>query len=141
MSILPPKYINVPVEMVYTDAIPPALRDTWIQLRGLAWQNDETPELKASELANILSKSESTVYGHLSRLHNYSLLLLEKTATGKIRVSFDPSDDYSRILETVNSIKTQELEVTKANNKNKNTKDDHKDYSYHHRHKKAKVCY
>lgn len=72
---LPPNYVNVPVAIVYSD-LPPKYRDTYIQLRGLAWKDGyhETPPISFVELAKLFGKSASSVYEHVRFLRQHSWL-------------------------------------------------------------------
>lgn len=71
----PPKYVNVPTSVIYS-ALPSPIRETLIQIIGLAWESKfrETPPLTFEELAKILGKSDSTVYQHVQYLRSHSWL-------------------------------------------------------------------
>lgn len=86
--LLPPNGIFVPTRLIYDHALPPALLQTWSQLRGLAWGAAVTPDMKFSEIAAILKKSPSTLYRHMSSLRNLDVLSWHTTETGSIIVSF-----------------------------------------------------
>lgn len=73
--ILPPNYVNVPSAVIYS-GLSPAYRDTYIQLRGLAWKSKykETPPVTFADLAKLFGKSSSTVYEHVRFLREHSWL-------------------------------------------------------------------
>lgn len=102
--IIPPGYVNVPSHIIYDSAVSPAVKDTYIQLRGLAWGKDETPELSLDWLEETLKKSRSTLYGHLAELRDRGWLLFSRTQTRLIIVRFadiSPVSQESRNLDDV----------------------------------------
>ena len=101
-SLLPPRGIFVPASILYDKSISPAVRDTWVQLRGLAWGQLETPSLSFMQLVDILDKSQSTLYGHMTILRARGALLWRSARDGTFIVSFPEDEEiiqYSRKLE------------------------------------------
>jgi hypothetical protein len=89
--LLPPRGVDVPTHLIYNPLLPPALLQTWIQLRGLAWGRTVTPPLRMQQLASITAKSPATIYSHLSQLRLLSALSWRTSGLGTIIVSFDDS--------------------------------------------------
>jgi len=90
-SLLPPRGIFVPSRLIYARNLPPAILQTWVQLRGLAWGAYETPSLSFNQLFEITGKSQSSLYGHLTFLRNWGALRWRPSGTGIFIVSFDPA--------------------------------------------------
>jgi len=101
--LLPPSHVIVPVGIIYNKELQPALRDTWIQLRGLAWGRSETPELSIQQLSEILDKSRSTIYDHLRLLGLRGALSMRSASSGAIVVMFN-ADEESENLEMLNPL-------------------------------------
>jgi len=68
------------------------VRDTWIQLRGLAWGRQETPSLSLIQLSDILEKKRSTLYEHMRLLQARDALRWRPGSTSEIIVVF-PEDE------------------------------------------------
>jgi|GEM_PF-4514018 len=106
-QLIPPRYVNVPSKIIYDEAVQPAVRDTYVQLRGLAWGKEETPPLSMEQITNILHKSRSTLYGHLTILRDQGWLQFSTAQTLTIVVQFidEPYDEKdSRNSDSVNFI-------------------------------------
>ncbi len=106
-TLLPPRGIFVPGPLIYDKDLPPAVRDTWIQLRGLAWGRLETPSLSLVQLSEILNKKRSTLYEHMRLLQARGTLRWRPGSTSEIIVVF-PSDDellLSRSLDKPDPLK------------------------------------
>jgi hypothetical protein len=86
--LLPPKGVFVPSSLIYHPTLPPAVFQTWVQLRGLAWGIDFTPCMPLTEMAAIIGKPHSTLYRHMSHLKTLGALSWRTTGTGSIIVSF-----------------------------------------------------
>lgn len=87
--LLPPRGIEAPTEMLYDKNVSPAIRDTWLQLRGLAWGKRESPPMSVERIAEICGKSPSTIYEHMRLLRDWSALEWSTTEqTGYIVISF-----------------------------------------------------
>ena len=91
--LLPPRGVFVPTSILYDLNISPAVRDTWIQLRGLAWGQPETPELSFPQLVELLEKSKSTLYGHMTILRARGALRWRSASDGTFIVSFPETID------------------------------------------------
>jgi hypothetical protein len=93
--------------MLYNLEIPPEIRDTWAQLRGLAWNSEKEPpefEMNTKELITILGKKQSTFYGHLAFLRDRGWLLFGRAQKGILRIAIlgTTEGEPSRILENDN---------------------------------------
>jgi DNA-binding transcriptional ArsR family regulator len=115
--LLPPKGVIIPPHIAYDTKMAPAARDTYMQLRGLAWGKKSTPELTMEELSTITGKSQSTIYGHLAYLRDWGVLRYVPSGDKSIKVTFiDTKGDDSENLESllnssstdINSIKSEE---------------------------------
>ncbi len=91
-SLLPPRGIFVPAALIYDRDMPPVARDTWIQLRGLAWGRKETPSLSLIQLSGILEKRRTTLYEHMRVLQARGALRWRPGNTSEIIVVF-PEDE------------------------------------------------
>ena len=98
---LPPNYVNVPAALVYSN-LPPKIRDTYIQLRGLAWKSGykETPPVTFGELAALFGKSQSTVYEHVRSLGEHSWLLFRNAGGPAYTFSFPDAPQPSEYSES-----------------------------------------
>jgi len=99
-SLIPPKYISVPVGIVYDTAISPVVRDTYLQLRGLAWgdSDDETPEISVKKLCELTGKSRTTIYGHLAILRASGWLLFSSAHHSGLTVRFIADAEVHNLL-------------------------------------------
>ena len=86
--LLPPRGIFVPTMMIYNREIPPKVVYTWIQLRGLAWDRTETPQLSMAQLSDLTGKSQSTLYAHIALLRSWGALRMRPSVKGSIIVAF-----------------------------------------------------
>jgi hypothetical protein len=77
--------------MIYNREIPPKVVYTWIQLRGLAWDRTETPQLSMAQLSDLTGKSQSTLYAHIALLRSWGALRMRPSVKGSIIVAF-PAD-------------------------------------------------
>jgi hypothetical protein len=91
--LLPPRGVFVPASILYDKSITSAVRDTWIQLRGLAYGQLETPSLSFPQLSEILDKSQSTLYGHMTILRARDALRWRSARDGTFIVSFPEAID------------------------------------------------
>lgn len=123
--LLPPRGIFVPTSIIYSQTISPAMRDTWLQLRGLAWNNGETPAISVRQISELTGKSMPTIYGHMANLRDRGALRWRPAQTGTIIVTFDADVEFSKISElpvmvnsSVNQIDSKKL----INNNNGDSK-------------------
>jgi hypothetical protein len=89
--LLPPRGIHVPTTIVFHKDLSPTVIHTWIQLRALAWGQDETPQLSILQLSKLTGKSRSTIFGHLALLRQWGALRWRSSDEGTFIVSF-PAD-------------------------------------------------
>lgn len=113
--ILPPQYVNVPSQIVFDKTLQPAVRDTYIQIKALAWGNHATPPMTFKTLAGLTGKSVATLYGHLRILKDRAALqwravgdstfIFSFSADGQPEGHAGAGDEFqdSRMLETPNT--------------------------------------
>jgi hypothetical protein len=89
--LLPPRGVFVPSELIYNPDLSSHPLRTWIQLRGLAWGKSETPQLSMSQLQELLSRSRSTIYGHMALLRSWGALRWRPSENGTLIISFPDS--------------------------------------------------
>jgi len=114
--LVPPHYINVPVGIVYDKDIPPQVLATYIQIRGTAWGEDETPEISVKKLMELTGKSRSTIYGHLGILRDSGWLLFNSTHHAGLTVRFISDaarDALSKNLDSLNEDVLTDITLTK----------------------------
>jgi hypothetical protein len=101
-DIIPPDYVNVPSFYVYSKAVPPVVKETFIQLRGLAWKSkyQETEPHTTAELAEMLGKSSDTIYEHMRILRDASWLLFRKSGYSAYIISFPPPEKQASLFPT-----------------------------------------
>jgi hypothetical protein len=87
-SLLPPRGIFVPTNMIFHTQIPSAVLVTWLQLRCLAWRGWNTPPLSLSEFASLIGIHPARLQKHLAQLQDVSALVCRTTKDGKLIVSF-----------------------------------------------------
>lgn len=87
--LLPPRGVFVPTAIAYNHEMPASVALTWIQLRGLAWSESETPPLSMGQLADLTGKSPSTLYGHMALLRQWGALRWRPSEKGTFIVSFE----------------------------------------------------
>lgn len=97
--LLPPRGLFVPTTLIFDKALPAAAKDTAVQLRALAWGQDETPPLSITQLEEITGKSKSTLYGHMRLLRLRGALRWRSAGTTEIIVAFEPTFWISENLE------------------------------------------
>ena len=86
--LLPPRGIHVPTTIVFHRDLSPSVIHTWIQLRALAWGQDETPQLSIPQLSELTSKSRSTIFGHMALLRQWGALRWRSSENGTLIVAF-----------------------------------------------------
>lgn len=101
-SLLPPKGIMAQTALLFEHNISPALRDTWLQLRALAWGAQETPELSMPQLEALTGKKARTLYAHLKEAREISLLAWRVSTRKSIIISFPEEEELCKILQTLN---------------------------------------
>ena len=89
--LLPPRGVFVPTELIYNPDLSSHPLRTWIQLRGLAWGKSETPQLSMGQLQELLSRSRSTIYGHMALLRSWDALRWRPSENGTLIISFPVS--------------------------------------------------
>lgn len=99
--LLPPRGLFVPVGLIFDKLLPPAAKDTAVQLRALAWGQDETPPLSLEQLTELTGKSQSTLYGHMRLLRLRGVLRWRPAGTTEIIVVFERAFWLSENLENV----------------------------------------
>lgn len=110
-ELLPEDGVNVPGEILYDKSLSVGLKTTWMQLRGLAWEDGETPMMTISALCEITGKCRATIYGHLGKLSDLGLLKWQPHGGGRLSVNFsrgtqrqmpiNQSFDGSKILDNL----------------------------------------
>jgi hypothetical protein len=96
-SLMPPRGIFIPIQMIFNTQLPPAVIFTWIQLRCLAWDGRVTPALNIQQLVLLTGKSQMTIFRHLSRLKSLSALDWCSTGDGGLIISFPAGQPDSPI--------------------------------------------
>lgn len=91
--LIPPRGVFVPTSVAYNRALPAAILQTWVQLRGLAWGDSETPPLSMKQLIEITGKSQSCLYGHMTSLRVWGALRWRPSGRGTFIVSFEADPD------------------------------------------------
>lgn len=87
-ELLPRDGVFVPSQILYDNSLPVGLKTTWMQLRGLAEEDGETPMMAISALCEIIGKSRPTIYRHLSQLCEMGLLQWQPLGIGRLSVDF-----------------------------------------------------
>jgi hypothetical protein len=87
-SLLPPRGVFVPTQLIFNTQLPAAVLVTWIQLRCLAWKGWVTPPFTIPELASLISIHPARLNRHLSQLQEISALACRSTEDGKLVLSF-----------------------------------------------------
>lgn len=87
-SLLPPRGIFVPIQMVFNTQLPSVVVITWIQLRSLAWRGWATPPLSLPELASLIGIHPARLQKHLAELQDASALVCRSNRDGKLILSF-----------------------------------------------------
>lgn len=87
VSVLPPQYVNAPVELVYGVDLPAAVRLTAIRIYGLGWRHryERTDPVSLEELMEICEVGRSTLYGHLAALGDKRVLRYTTVSVGSSR--------------------------------------------------------
>ena len=96
--LLPPRGIHVPTTIVFHRDLSPSVIHTWIQLRALAWGQEETPQLSIFQLSELTGKSRSTIFGHMALLRQWGALRWRSSETGTLIVTF-PADTVEFYLD------------------------------------------
>ena len=106
--LLPPRGIYIPTTILYNRELSPTVIHTWIQLRGLAWGQDETPELSILQLSELTGKSRSTIFGHMALLRQWGALRWRSSDDGTLIVTF-PADTGEFFLGAASKISLDPL--------------------------------
>ena len=88
--LLPDQYVKVEVLILYDDTIPDTVKATYAQLRGLAWDGTQTPQISFDNLMEITGKIRSTLYGHMAFLRDRHALSWITDGKGNFIVTFTP---------------------------------------------------
>ena len=91
--LIPPRGVFIPTSVAYNRALPAAILQTWVQLRGLAWGDTETPPISMKQLVEITGKSQSCLYGQMASLRLWGALRWRPSAKGTFIVSFEAEPD------------------------------------------------
>ena len=86
--LIPPRGVFVPSAVQYDKSIPPAVRDTYSQILGVAYGRPETPPVSFHQLSEDFGKSISTLRGHMAFLRDRGVLRWRTAQDGTIIVSF-----------------------------------------------------
>lgn len=92
--LLPPRGLFVPTSILFGD-LPDTVRMTWMQLRALAWGQQETPPVSIGQLHQITGKSQSTLYGHMATLRDRDALRWRPAQGGTLIVTFPAETDVN----------------------------------------------
>ena len=87
-SLLPPRGIFVPNQLIFHPQLPASVLVTWIQLRCLAWQGWDTPPYTLAELASLARIHPNRLHKHLSQLRDISALTWRTGKSGKLVITF-----------------------------------------------------
>lgn len=88
MRLKTPKYANIPGDILFDRRIPPAARDTYSQIRAVAWGKPETPAFSIDEMEALTGKTRSTLYEHMRLLRHVGALLWRPAGKSDIICSF-----------------------------------------------------
>jgi len=106
--LIPPEHVTISSSIVYTNRLTPVLRDTYIQLKGLAWGQDETPELSIPQIAKICNKSVRTVYGHIAELQLRACIVVRAGNSSTLILGFPTTvlreDEVCKNLQMLNPL-------------------------------------
>ena len=87
--LLPPDgWGRVSAKVLFEKGLSPVVRDTYVMLRMLAWNGNETPELSWEQIAKETGKPRATVYRHLLELATTGVMHWRPANTGTIVVTF-----------------------------------------------------
>jgi hypothetical protein len=89
--LLPPKGMYYPAAILFNSKMRPVVRDTLVQLLGLAWATNGrcTPPLTYARLAQVTGKSQSSLYGHITALwRDHAALRLQSAGDGYFTIHF-----------------------------------------------------
>jgi hypothetical protein len=83
-TLKPPRGIFISSTVLYHPSMDPCVRDTLIQLLGLAWGDSfsRTPALSYHDLTVITGKKLRTLYGHIAALRDEHAALRLQSAGG-----------------------------------------------------------
>jgi hypothetical protein len=83
-SLLPPKYANIPTQLLYNLDLPASARLTAIRIYGLGWRHryERTDPVSLQELMDICEVGRSTLYGHLATLGDKRVLRYTTVSVG-----------------------------------------------------------
>jgi hypothetical protein len=91
VPLKPPRGAFISSVVIYDSKMRPTLKDTLIQLLGLAWRNNgvSTPPLTFNQLAILTGKSINTLYGHIAVLREtHSALRMQDAGDGMVIITF-----------------------------------------------------
>jgi len=114
-SLLPPKYIEVPVGLAFDKELSASIRDTAVQLSAFAWGNHETPPISIDQLSEYTGKKPSTLYEHMRILRDRNVLRWRTAGDSTLIISFSMDAVYD-ILEKPINIDTLHTEDITVNN-------------------------
>jgi hypothetical protein len=91
VPLKPPRGAFISSAVIYHPELKPAVKDTLIQLLGLAWRNNgvSTPALHFNQLAQLTGKPAKTLYGHLADLRGiHAALRMQDAGDGMVIFTF-----------------------------------------------------
>jgi hypothetical protein len=110
--LIPTRYVNAPSSVVYNADLSAALFQTYVRLRGLAWQSktDETPPLTIIELAEICHIKRSSMWNHLKALKAKTDLRWITIPGYRMILQFDPVDESPYGVQTFGHLEEKGVE-------------------------------
>jgi hypothetical protein len=96
----PPRGVFVTTQLIFDAELSDAVKTTGIQLRALAWGQDETPPISMHQLCVETGKSQATLYGHMRLLRLRGALRWRPAGPTEIIVTFEPGFWNSGNLES-----------------------------------------
>jgi hypothetical protein len=93
----------MPTSLLYNRNVSPAVRDTWLQIRGLAWGATVTPEITMESLTKLTGKSQSTIFEHMRLLGKWNAIRWHTPRKQTFIFEFDDN-------EKINAVHSEKLE-------------------------------
>jgi hypothetical protein len=85
--------VFTPASLAYNHRIPAAILQTWMQLRGLVQEGTNTPPINIAELIQLIGKSQSCLYRHMTLLKALGVLDWFFARRGMVIISFASEPD------------------------------------------------
>jgi len=102
-SLLPPRGIFIPTDLLYHPNLSPVIFYTWVRLYCQALDGRVTPALSIQHLVQLTGKSQVTIFRHLSWLKSVSALNWRSAEDGGIIISF-PDGLHDKPQRSVDSL-------------------------------------